>query len=376
MEHGLKPITFHKKLMKNKKKKMKHFFYLIIFTFLLCDAASAQRSLDPLPKCHTDIDGTQTDFFEWRASNVSSTSGTYMVRRETPDGNTFVLPGTGTVSNGFCNHVSIIPDSLNCETIQLCQRSFFSQTIVGTYIQSGDSIYFNTQMTVPGLEDGAMNVYWDNGLGSYDRGDDVAFDYAGYPDGIYQTIVTYQTFIGNQWLLIWDITIQDGSINNISYRGDILGGGMRVIPFYRKICRDGTTQDYDEKGNEIATVTFEFDCSKVEYRRQEVPPSQFPFGSSNGITVSEKCDCTGSNDIEYINGTNTITLTSGTFCSYSVTVIEGSILFTENSKTAPFNFTVGVSEGDSNKGGCNFLTNSVVMTGSTASTKAIISIIR
>ena len=89
-----------------------------------------------------------------------------------------------------------------------------------------------------------------------------------------------------------------------------------------------------------------------------------------------KKDCIGSNETYYINGTNTISINSSEVCSYTITVIEDNVIYTENSVTSPFDLPVGYSGTASFKNGANYLINSVSFTGTTANSKAIIKVIK
>lgn len=89
-----------------------------------------------------------------------------------------------------------------------------------------------------------------------------------------------------------------------------------------------------------------------------------------------KHDCIGSNETYYINGTNTISINSSEVCSYTITVIEDTIGFTENGVTSPFNLPTGYSGTASFRNASNYLINSISFTGSSASSKAIIKIIK
>jgi len=89
-----------------------------------------------------------------------------------------------------------------------------------------------------------------------------------------------------------------------------------------------------------------------------------------------KSDCIGSNETYYINGTNTITLNASEVCSYTVTVIEEKLQYSENGVTSPFDLPVGYTGSSSFKNGSKFLINQVSFTGTTANSKAIIKIIK
>ena len=89
-----------------------------------------------------------------------------------------------------------------------------------------------------------------------------------------------------------------------------------------------------------------------------------------------KKDCIGSNETYYINGTNNIFLNSSEVCSYTVTVIDGEVSYTENGVTSPFNLPTGYTGTTSFKNGANYLINSVSFTGVSGLSKAIIKVIK
>ena len=89
-----------------------------------------------------------------------------------------------------------------------------------------------------------------------------------------------------------------------------------------------------------------------------------------------KSDCIGSNETYYINGTNTITLNSSEVCSYTITVIEDKVSFTENGISSPFDLPVGYSGSNSFRDGSKFLINQVFFTGTSINSKAIIKVIK
>lgn len=89
-----------------------------------------------------------------------------------------------------------------------------------------------------------------------------------------------------------------------------------------------------------------------------------------------KSDCIGSNETYYINGTNTVTLNASEVCSYTVTVIEEKLQYSENGVSSPFDLPVGYTGSNSFKNGSKFLINQVSFTGTTGNSKAIIKIIK
>jgi hypothetical protein len=92
--------------------------------------------------------------------------------------------------------------------------------------------------------------------------------------------------------------------------------------------------------------------------------------------AKQENDCIGSNETYYINGTNTITLNASEVCSYTVTVLEEKLQFSENGVSSPFNLPVGYTGSNSFKGGSKFLVNQVSFTGTTGNSKAIIKVIK
>ena len=96
----------------------------------------------------------------------------------------------------------------------------------------------------------------------------------------------------------------------------------------------------------------------------------------SAIVNELKSDCTGSNETYYINGTNTITLNASEVCSYTVTVIEEKLQYSENGVASPFDLPVGYTGSNSFKNGTKFLINQVSFTGTTGNSKAIIKIIK
>lgn len=93
-------------------------------------------------------------------------------------------------------------------------------------------------------------------------------------------------------------------------------------------------------------------------------------------TTPETCDCVGDNEVAYINGTTSFTLVGGTFCSYSFTVVRGEATLRENNILSPFTLPRGFTEGDDFKDACNFLQNTVTITGANATADIVISYIR
>jgi hypothetical protein len=93
------------------------------------------------------------------------------------------------------------------------------------------------------------------------------------------------------------------------------------------------------------------------------------------ITI-ETPDCIGSNETYYINGTNSVTINASEVCSYTITVIEDEVTFTENGSTSPFNLPVGYTGTSSFKSATRFLINKVSFTGANATSKAIIKVIK
>ena len=87
-------------------------------------------------------------------------------------------------------------------------------------------------------------------------------------------------------------------------------------------------------------------------------------------------DCVGSNETCYINGTNTSALNASEVCSYTVTVIEEKLQYSENGVSSPFDLPVGYTGSNSFKNGSKFLINQVSFTGTTGNSKAIIKVIK
>jgi len=92
--------------------------------------------------------------------------------------------------------------------------------------------------------------------------------------------------------------------------------------------------------------------------------------------LKQENDCIGSNETYYINGTNTITLNASEVCSYTVTVIEEKLQYSENGVSSPFDLPVGYTGSNSFKNGSKFLVNQVSFTGTTGNSKAIIKVIK
>jgi len=92
--------------------------------------------------------------------------------------------------------------------------------------------------------------------------------------------------------------------------------------------------------------------------------------------LKQENDCIGSNETYYINGTNTITLNASEVCSYTVTVIEEKLQYSENGVSSPFDLPVGYTGSNSFKNGSKFLVNQVSFTGTTGNSKAVIKVIK
>lgn len=92
--------------------------------------------------------------------------------------------------------------------------------------------------------------------------------------------------------------------------------------------------------------------------------------------LKQENDCIGSNETYYIDGTNTITLNASEVCSYTVTVIEEKLQYSENGVSSPFDLPVGYTGSNSFKNGSKFLVNQVSFTGTTGNSKAIIKVIK
>ena len=92
--------------------------------------------------------------------------------------------------------------------------------------------------------------------------------------------------------------------------------------------------------------------------------------------LKQENDCIGSNETYYISGTNTITLNASEVCSYTVTVIEEKLQYSENGVSSPFDLPVGYTGSNSFKNGSKFLVNQVSFTGTTGNSKAIIKVIK
>jgi len=92
--------------------------------------------------------------------------------------------------------------------------------------------------------------------------------------------------------------------------------------------------------------------------------------------LKQENDCIGSNETYYINGTNTITLRASEVCSYTVTVIEEKLQYSENGVSSPFDLPVGYTGSNSFKNGSKFLVNQVSFTGTTGNSKAVIKVIK
>jgi len=92
--------------------------------------------------------------------------------------------------------------------------------------------------------------------------------------------------------------------------------------------------------------------------------------------LKQENDCIGSNETYYIKGTNTITLNASEVCSYTVTVIEEKLQYSENGVSSPFDLPIGYTESNSFKNGSKFLVNQVSFTGTTGNSKAVIKVIK
>ena len=92
--------------------------------------------------------------------------------------------------------------------------------------------------------------------------------------------------------------------------------------------------------------------------------------------LKQENDCIGSNETYYISGTNTITLNASEVCSYTVTVIEEKLQYSENGVSSPFDLPVGYTGSNSFKNGSKFLVNQVSFTGTTGNSKAVIKVIK
>lgn len=83
-------------------------------------------------------------------------------------------------------------------------------------------------------------------------------------------------------------------------------------------------------------------------------------------------ECAGIGTRYYVNGTNTISISAGTYCSYSIVVLDDFISITEDGITSPFNYGVGYSSSKYNYG--NTINSNITITGLNANSKAEISI--
>ena len=94
---------------------MKRFFYILIFTFSLCDMYGQTIAFpERLEKCHTATDGTQTSYVEYRTVYNSNKSQTFEILCEDASGNKIPCPTTGTISWGWCN----VPTSEQCWVVE------------------------------------------------------------------------------------------------------------------------------------------------------------------------------------------------------------------------------------------------------------------
>ena len=117
-----------------------------------------------------------------------------------------------------------------------------------------------------------------------------------------------------------------------------------------------TTNSILIEGNRIDSVGFEALIGKV-----------------SDIENAVKSDCLGLNKKYYINGTNSVVINAGVACSYSLVVLSGDITIVEGGITAPFPLSAGFSISQTNFG--KTLNNSIVVTGNSGGTTAIISTI-
>ena len=152
------------------------------------------------------------------------------------------------------------------------------------------------------------------------------------------------------------------------------GGGEVTVEFPKitdieetAICIGGTVD-----GVRVKTV---YNDSSIEVTYENttgvIPtPTSWAYGQ-----CPEQCDCKGANEILSISGTQSITLTGGTYCSYHFTVLSGSVRIVEGN-SPPFVLPSGTSEGDTYRDACYFLQEDVVIRGQTANTQVIISVIR
>ena len=117
-----------------------------------------------------------------------------------------------------------------------------------------------------------------------------------------------------------------------------------------------TTNRILAEGNRIDSIGFETVIEKV-----------------SDVESAIKSDCNGLNKKYYINGTNSVVINAGVACSYSLVVLSGNVTIVEGGITAPFPLSAGFSISQTNFG--KILNNSIVVTGNSGGTTAIISTI-
>lgn len=124
---------------------MNRFFYILISLFFAFNAnAQVIADIEKIEKCHTSTGGVQTSFTEFRTVYSTNTNNTFLVIRIDADGNPYTLPGTGTVSDGYCsNGDTIIIQQTQIDSIYASLDSLISLQVTNNNILN-DSVFVDT----------------------------------------------------------------------------------------------------------------------------------------------------------------------------------------------------------------------------------------